>query len=385
MIVLDVYVGVVVGYHYVLLVVSRIGRRAGSNAQPDELKNFAILIPAHNEEKVIGRLLSKLQCLDYPQDRYKVYVVADNCTDETAGVAERFPVNVFERTDDANRGKGFALAWALENSDVLRHDAVVFIDADCIPSEDLLRVMNGCLSDERPVIQVYYGSFEPDIENPIGVLLYIANIMENRYFWYPKSLMKDPAIFLQGTGMGFTSRILEKHKWNSFSIVEDLEYSVSLLLAGERIGYTMETAVYQEEPATAKGVSGQKQRCASGTVDVIRRYFCRLFKKGLESRSGRIFDAATSLLMLNKTFVAGVVLVCVVLSFLEGDSIMVTVNEALFGLLTFYVVTIIVLTVGLWKTCRLMLSIPRYFAWMTAINFLALFGHKRKAWVRTER
>jgi Glycosyl transferase family 2 len=79
--------------------------------------NFAILIPAHNEEIMLDTLLDSLSVLDYPKDRYTVYVVADNCTDRTAELARaRGWVRVYERHDEAKRGKGHALGWLLQKN-----------------------------------------------------------------------------------------------------------------------------------------------------------------------------------------------------------------------------------------------------------------------------
>src|SRR5437588_13104108 len=49
--------------------------------------NFAILIPAHNEEVILGTLLESVSKLVYPKDQYTVHVIADNCTDNTAKLA----------------------------------------------------------------------------------------------------------------------------------------------------------------------------------------------------------------------------------------------------------------------------------------------------------
>ncbi|HET7639397.1 MAG TPA: glycosyltransferase family 2 protein, partial [Ktedonobacteraceae bacterium] len=97
--------------------------------------NFAILIPAHNEEVLLPGLIDSLAALVYPKDKYTVYVVADNCTDETARLArETGWVQVFERFDDANRSKGHAIRWLMQRLEEKRlvHDAYIIIDADAI-------------------------------------------------------------------------------------------------------------------------------------------------------------------------------------------------------------------------------------------------------------
>src|SRR5262245_28516768 len=110
---------------------------------PDEAHHFAILVPAHNEELLLGRLLDSLARLDYPPDRYTVHVVADNCTDATAPLARAAGATVFERNDTSKRGKGFALHWLLEQMSKagMRPDAYVVVDADSVVAPDFLRAM----------------------------------------------------------------------------------------------------------------------------------------------------------------------------------------------------------------------------------------------------
>src|SRR5205807_4822375 len=86
---------------------------------------FAVLVPAHNEELLIGRLLDNLQQLDYPSDLFEICVVADNCTDRTAELARAAGATVYERVDPTQRAKGYALRWLLEqlSSDASPHSA----------------------------------------------------------------------------------------------------------------------------------------------------------------------------------------------------------------------------------------------------------------------
>src|SRR5262249_33750666 len=96
---------------------------------------FALLVPAHNEEAVIGKLLESLSELDYPADQYTVHIVADNCTDTTAELARASGYAlVHERSDQEKRGKGFALSWLLEQleKDQLTYDAYIVLDADSV-------------------------------------------------------------------------------------------------------------------------------------------------------------------------------------------------------------------------------------------------------------
>ena len=85
---------------------------------------FMAIVPAHNEENVIGNLVESLKNQTYPSDLVDIYVIADNCTDKTAEIAKKLGAIVLERTepDKKKQTKGAALQWFLaqkieENAD----------------------------------------------------------------------------------------------------------------------------------------------------------------------------------------------------------------------------------------------------------------------------
>ena len=77
-------------------------------------KTFAVVVAAHNEAAVIGQLIENLNRLDYPAELYDIYVIADNCTDDTAEIAEQAGAIVCVRTHPTKKSKGFALEWMFE-------------------------------------------------------------------------------------------------------------------------------------------------------------------------------------------------------------------------------------------------------------------------------
>ena len=77
----------------------------------DKLHRYALIISAHNEEAVIANMVESLKKLDYPKEYYDIYVIADNCTDNTAAIAKEAGAIVYKRFDEANKTKGHALNW----------------------------------------------------------------------------------------------------------------------------------------------------------------------------------------------------------------------------------------------------------------------------------
>ena len=76
---------------------------------------YGILIAARNEETVIGNLLDSINKQDYPRDLLTVFVVADNCTDNTAKIARKHGAKVYERQDPDHKTKGYALQFLIKN------------------------------------------------------------------------------------------------------------------------------------------------------------------------------------------------------------------------------------------------------------------------------
>ena len=97
--------------------------RKGTLPQGDPPR-FLFLVPAHNEELLIGACVSSLQALAYPPERFRIVVVADNCEDDTARLAVEAGAQCLVRHDAHRRGKPHAIAWALERLPLEQYEAV---------------------------------------------------------------------------------------------------------------------------------------------------------------------------------------------------------------------------------------------------------------------
>ena len=78
----------------------------------DKLPRLAVLIPSHNEEAIVSGILQDVKSQMQESDR--AIVIADNCEDRTAEVAKSHGAEAFERFDQNERGKAYALRFALE-------------------------------------------------------------------------------------------------------------------------------------------------------------------------------------------------------------------------------------------------------------------------------
>ena len=95
---------------------------------------FIILIPSHNEARIIADTIASIERLDYPADKRLIYVLADDCSDDTAGAAREAGAHVLVKTLPAS-GKGEAIDWAVRQAAVQSQtwDALIVFDADSRP------------------------------------------------------------------------------------------------------------------------------------------------------------------------------------------------------------------------------------------------------------
>jgi hypothetical protein len=126
-----------------------------TRVEPLSRLSFAVLIPAHNAQTVLGRTLQVLIPTLGPKDR--VIVVADNCTDGTLVVARQAGAEVVERRDPKNQGKAFAIDQGLKYLERQPPDAVIFLDPDCLVQPETVRLLGtAALTMKRPAQAMNY-------------------------------------------------------------------------------------------------------------------------------------------------------------------------------------------------------------------------------------
>jgi 1,2-diacylglycerol 3-beta-glucosyltransferase len=266
--------------------------------------HFVVLVPAHDEERVIGASVSALSALDYPGDRYEVIVIADNCRDRTAEEAERAGATVWVRGAPDRRGKGQALAWAFARTARERPgtEAVVVVDADCRASPNLLGAVEARLLDGAAVAQTDYVVDNPE-ESTSSALRFAAFALVNTVRPLGKERLRLSAGLL-GTGMAFSAAVLERHPWGAFSVVEDREQHLRLVLGGERVAFVPEARVSSPMPVTASGSRTQRLRWEGGGLALARGWSLRLLRAGLRRRDPVRVHAAFELLVPTQSALA---------------------------------------------------------------------------------
>ena len=307
---LGVVVVLSVGYLLTLLLSAARVRKTPLPALADETASrFLIVIPAHDEELVIGATLGGLNALDYPRDRFSIVVIADNCEDTTAEIARNAGATVMERHNLEQRGKGFALEWAfsqlLSESQSASADAYVIVDADTLVAPDFLRRIARRLwanvapeqrKSHRAALQGRYGVLNTS-DSWRSALMTAAFDLFN----HVKPLGRDRlglSVGLKGNGMAFTHALLNAAPWQGSSITEDIDYGLDLLQKHEiAVGYAPEAIVVAQMPTTAKQSASQRERWERGRYKLMRERAFPLLWDGLRRGNLRRIDAAFDLLL----------------------------------------------------------------------------------------
>ena len=239
-------------------------------------RRLRVVIPAHDEEAVIGRLLGDLAAQDYDEGNHEVWVLADRCSDRTADVALKHGVNVAER-EEGPEGKGPALAWYLEEHPLEPGEALVVLDADNRVSTDLLSRLADVLDQGHQAIQTYL-----DVSNPDASALATASALSywasNRMVQLARHNLGWPAD-LGGTGMCLTIEALDAAGGFGTTAAEDQELGVRLFLAGIPVTWAHDIKVRDEKPAHSGVVIRQRARWAGGRRQVAKRHLGDLLSK----------------------------------------------------------------------------------------------------------
>ena len=267
------------------------GKKVKDYADHDPQSRFLVLVPAHNEEKVIGDIVDNLNRMDYPRELYDFYIIADNCTDGTAEVARKMGARVIEtrkETPDAPTGKPIALRKALQalGDYQNRYDLMMIFDADNLMDTNMFREVNSQYLDKgKPdFIQCYLGA-----KNKQGVVAwfyYTGYTLTNRFFDLAKHRLGLNCA-IGGTGFAMSTAYLhERGGWTTMSLTEDFEIQVEATLEGRRILWNHVARVYDEKPTSMKASIKQKIRWGQGHWYVTLHNTGKLFRALIAGKIG---------------------------------------------------------------------------------------------------
>lgn len=274
----------------------------------DKIHTFALIISAHNEEKVIANMVHSLNSLDYPKEAYDIIVIADNCTDNTASEAEKAGANVYIRNNPSLRGKGYALEWIFEklyHDDEQRYDYISVFDADNLVDKNYLTEMNKMANQGYTAVQGFLDSKNP-YDSWISAAYSYCFWTVNRIFQQARYNL-GLCCELSGTGFIIAFNTLQRLGWGATCLTEDMEFTMKLALNDEKVAFAYNARVYDEKPLTLKQSWTQRVRWMRGHCDVASRYFTSLIKKGIKERKLSCIDCAVYLVQPIRIISVGII------------------------------------------------------------------------------
>ncbi len=376
--------GAATGYLLVLLVAaSRTRRVAVCGDNTGSPHRFLVLVPAHDEESVLPRTLRALAQLDYPPTRTCVLVIADNCTDATADVAREAGARVLVRREPARRGKGQALAWALRRlgQELADTDAVVFLDADCEPSPNLLAAFDAHLHGGARAVQAAYLVANPEESWP-SALRWGAFALVNLVRPLGQNTLGLSSGIL-GSGFVLKRELLERVPWEAFSLAEDAEYHLRLVAVGERVVFTRDAAVLSRMPTSLAASREQNLRWEAGRWHLLRTWSPQLIKEGLRRRDIARLHAGLEPLVPPQSLLLvanGAVLVAAVMLYARTARAIALANIA--GQ-TVYILGGLRIARAPRSVYRAMAVAPLHVAWKLALQLGILRGRGPSGWIST--
>jgi cellulose synthase/poly-beta-1,6-N-acetylglucosamine synthase-like glycosyltransferase len=342
---------------------------------------LAIVVPAHNEEVLISRCVRSLRgsaALNAAETEVRIFVVAHNCTDATAQQAAQAGAEVLVYDDPAAKGKGFALRHGFEHALAGQAEAVLVIDADSVVSVNLVPAVQSLLAQGADAVQCRY-EMESATEKATGRLAALAlrgfNVIRPRG---RERLGLSAGIF--GNGFALTRNLLRDVPHGVFSVVEDLEYHITMVLAGKRVRFLETALVSASLPASRQGERVQRSRWEGGRFHAARTWARPLLGQLLRGRfrvAEPLFDV-TGLPMAYGVF-ALLLALCVPVTGIR-----------IYALVSLMVIATHVLVAaagpGFLRTLGLLAMAPLYIVWKLRLLPSILRGSGGKAaWIRTNR
>ncbi len=250
---------------------------------------IAYLIPAHNEDAVIfDTVKSILEKQDYPRDKFDVYVVADNCTDRTAELAEKAGATVLVHNDPdpAHHMAAYPLRYGINyivNDCGIDYDMLIRVDADNHLNDEFSSLMNDAFQSGVDFARPYEGAINAT-QNFYTKACALFYTFDSRYGSRVRERM-NLAAHVNGSGAMMSIRMLKATGgYDCLTISEDAEYFINRLNDGYKGHFIEDAVVYEDMPSSFTDTLNRNKRIASGSVSLLKPKFAKLigrfFKTG---------------------------------------------------------------------------------------------------------
>lgn len=340
---------------------------------------LAVVVPAHNEQASISVCLQSLLRAERGSMHVVVYVVADNCTDNTALLAEAAGATVLRRSNMAECGKGYALRFAFDHLESLDYDGVLVVDADTEVSENFLVAASEPMRRGAAAIQVRY-LIRSSTANTRIRLMGVGFRAFNGLRPLGREHLHLSAGIL-GNGFGLRRETLQAVPYVASSIVEDLEYHLLLVKSGLRVTFVNDTTVFGEAPARSKGAKTQRSRWEGGRMRMLINNGPVFLRDSLRGRV-RCVEPLFDLLLLPLAY-HFLLLVAACLAPIHAVRVL---GAAGLLVMVLHLCATLIVTHATWRDAAALVIAPFYILWkLTLVPALFRNARANQTWLRTER
>lgn len=262
----------------------RIKRNKQEPLKDEECPFISVLVPAHNEEKVIYNTVKALLQFNYPKDKFEVIVINDNSSDNTKGELERAKKDcnannlIIINTDKITGGKGKSNALNLAYARA-KGEYIAVYDADNTAEPDALRYLaTKAMSNKK--YGAVIGKFRTRNRNS-NLLTRFINIETLSYQWVAQAgrWQTFGLCSIPGTNFIVKKEVVEKiGGWDPKAICEDTEISFRIYHLGYKIAFMPKAVTWQQEPETLKVWFKQRTRWCKGNMYVMAKFIKNIFK-----------------------------------------------------------------------------------------------------------
>ena len=292
----------------------------------------SILIPAQNEDQVIGRLLQRMKELTYPKEKLQVVVIDDASLDATGKVSEEYSqqchfIKVLHRNGHGSgKGKAAAMNAGLAIS---TGEIVLCFDADYLPPNDIVEKLIKKFVD--PEVGAVQG--RPVVLNePKNLLTRLVAMERMGGYRVDQEARGTLGLIPQfgGTVGGFRRSIIESlGGFDEKMLTEDTDLTFHICLLGYKIRYVGDAECYEEAVETWRAYWRQRHRWARGHMQVCFKHSIKVLRSKKLTRKEKL----DGLLLLHVYFVPLITL----LSFFVSIALMLMGSLQLVAALWFFV------------------------------------------------
>lgn len=267
--------------------------RTDPSAGDSDVPATVILVPAHNEERVIANTLNALKGLS---PRVVVLVIADNCSDQTASIAREYGVKVVERTSDTLRGKGYALQHGLDHIRSAPPEVVIVLDADCTTTAaDMHRLSHRCRSLSEPVQGIYlmHAPEGGGIGSKVAAFAWLVKTFVRPSGWR----MWGNTSQLMGSGFALPWKIAGTLDLASGHIVEDMKLTLDLASQLHAPRFVTDVNVASTFPSADRAQATQRKRWEHGHLSMVMKDVPRAIHRAVRDGNRQLLSVALDLLV----------------------------------------------------------------------------------------